>query len=385
MIPFYYNARSLLTRRVSTAATVLGLGLVVFVFSAVLMLSNGIESALRSGGRPDNVVLLREGATSEIVSAVDRDAVRAISTFPEVGSAPDGTPLVVGELLLLIALPRKEGGFTNVSVRGTGPKSYLVRPSVQIVEGRPPRPGTHEVAIGNALAGRSAGAVVGGELAFAHAHWPVVGRFTAQASAFESELWADADRLAEAFDRVGYTSATARLTSSDLVAPFAARVASDPRFTLKADAEDHYWASQAASTATFIRVLGLFVSVVFSAGAVLGAMITMYTQVAARARELAMMRAIGFRSRSVLASVVVEAGALGFTGGVLGAGGAFLMRWVRIETLNFQTFSQVRFGFVPTPGILLSAVVFGVTMGLLGGLLPAWRAARAPILEATRG
>jgi ABC-type lipoprotein release transport system permease subunit len=385
MIPFYYNARSLFARRISTGATVVGLGLVVFVFAAVLMLSNGIESALRSGGRADNVVLLREGATSEIVSALDRDAVRAISTYTEIGSAPDGTTLITGELLMLIALSREGGGFINASVRGIGPKSFLIRPGVVIVEGRAPRAGTHEIAIGNALVGRSAGAFVGGELSFAQTRWPVVGRIRAAGAAFESELWTDVDRLGQAFDRVGYTSATARLRSKGLVETFRAHVTSDPRFTLKAEREDKYWADQASSTATFIRVLGLFVSIVFSAGAILGAMITMYAQVAARSRELAMMRAIGFRARSVLGSVVVEAGLLGLAGGVVGAAGAFGMRWVHIETLNFQTFSEVRFGFVPTPGILLSAVLFGLAMGLVGGFLPAVRAARAPILEATRG
>jgi ABC-type lipoprotein release transport system permease subunit len=386
MIPLYYNYRSLFARRLSTGATVVGLALVVFVFAAVLMLSHGIESSLRSGGRTDNVVLLREGATSEIVSAIDRDAVRAISTFPEVGSAPDGTPLIVGELLLLMGLPRAEGGFTNASIRGISDKSFLVRPSVTIAEGRAPRAGTHEVAIGSALVGRSAGAFVGGELSFAHARWPVVGRLATEGgAAFESELWADVDRLGEAFDRIGYTSATARVRSADLVEAFRAHVTSDPRFVLKAEPERKYWADQATSTATFIRVLGLFVSVVFSGGAIVGAMITMYTQVAARGRELAMMRAIGFRSRSVLASVVIESCVLGLTGGLLGAAGAFLMRWVRIETLNFQTFSQVRFGFVPTPGILLAAVVFGLAMGFLGGFFPALRAARVPILQATRG
>jgi ABC-type lipoprotein release transport system permease subunit len=385
MIPFYYNVRSLLVRRVSTGATVLGLSLVVFVFTAVLMLSNGIEDALRSGGRPDNVVLLRQGATSEIVSAVDRDAVRAVSTYPELAPAPDGSALAQGELVVLVALARGKGGFINVTVRGVGPKSFVARPAVRVVEGRAPSPGTNEIAIGSALAGRSAGAFVGGELSFAGAKWPVVGRLAGtRGAAYESELWADADRLAQAFDRVGYSSAIVRLRSPRLAARFMAEIAADARFTLKAETEDRYWASQATSTATFVRVLGLFVSVVFSAGAVTGAMITMYAQVAARAREIAMMRAIGFRAKSVLASIVLEAALLGAAGGLLGAVGAFAMRWVRIQTLNFQTFSEVRFRFVATPAILATAILFGVAMGTLGGLLPAVRAARAPVLQATR-
>ena len=321
MIPVYYNMRSLFVRRVSTGATVIGLGLVVFVFTAVLMLSHGIEFALRSGGRSDNVVILRQGATSEIVSVVDRDAVRAIATYPEVMPGPDGTPLAAGELVVLVALPRDHGGFINASVRGVGPKSFLVRPAVQVRDGRAPRPGTNEVAIGSGLVGRSAGAFVGGELSFAGTRWPVVGRLVAgNGASYESELWADVDRLGQAFDRVGYSSAIARVRTPAMAERLRAAIASDARFTLKAETEDKYWANQASSTATFVRVLGLFVSIVFSAGAVTGAMITMYAQVAARARELAMMRAIGFRSRSILASMFVESLLLGASGGVLGCG-----------------------------------------------------------------
>jgi putative ABC transport system permease protein len=364
---------------------VLGLSLVVFVFAAVLMLSHGIEAALRSGGRSDNVVILRQGANTEITSAVSRDTLRALSILPEVAREPGGPPAMSGEIVLLIAMARADGGFTNVTVRGIGPASFAVRPGVRIVEGRMPRPGTREAVIGEGLAGRSPGAHVGGELSFAQTRWLVVGRMAASGAAYDSELWADADRLAQAFDRVGYSSVIARLSDASLVDGFKSRLESDPRFALKVVREDRYWADQASSTATFIRVLGLFVSVVFSAGATLGAMITMYAQVAARTRELAMMRALGFRPRSVLASFVIESGILGALGGLFGACAAFSMKWVRIETLNFQTFSQVRFGFMPTAGILAAAVGFGIAMGLAGGFLPALRAARTPILEAVRG
>jgi ABC-type lipoprotein release transport system permease subunit len=417
MVPLYYNLRSLWARRLVTGLTVLGLGLVVFIFASVLMLSHGIERALAAGGSPEDLVVLRPGATAEIVSAVERDAAAAIAAkpegasgadgrprpgataeivsavergaasaiaaMPEVATGPDGLPLAAGELVVLIALPREGGAFVNVTTRGVVPASFAARPAVHVTEGRAPRPGTNEVAIGQGLGARS-GLAVGGEIAFARQRWPIVGRLAANGGAYESEVWADRDRLAAAYDRPIFSSVIVRLRAASLAPALARRIKDDPRLALKAVTEDRYWADQAADLATFIRVLGVFVSVVFSIGAILGAMITMYAQVAARTRELGMLRAVGFRRRSVLAGVLVESVALGAASAVVGAAGATAMRFVQISTLNFQTFSEVRFGFAPTPGILLAAVAFGVGMGLLGGLLPALRAARLDILDALR-
>lgn len=384
MVPLFYNVRSLWARRVSTVASVLGLSLVVFVFAAVLMLSHGIEAALRSGGSPVNAVVLREGAETEIASLVPRDDPRVIATFPEIATSGTGEALVCGEVVVLVALAREEGGFINGTVRGVTDESYAIRTGVQIVEGRRPRPGTNELLLGSALVGRAPGAFVGGELSFGGARWPIVGRSTAGGAAFESEMWADREKLARAYDRISWSSVIVRLRSAASFDALKSRIEGDRRFTLKVLREDEYWEDAASGTATFIRVLGLFVSVVFSGGAVLGAMITMYAQVAARTRELAMMRAIGFPRRSVLAGVLIESALLGAVGGGVGALAASLMGFVKIRTLNFQTFAEVRFGFVPTPGIVLAAFAFGLGMGVLGGVLPALRAARLPILEATR-
>ncbi|WP_434300158.1 ABC transporter permease [Corallococcus exiguus] len=384
MVPLFYNARSLWARRLSTGLTVVGLGLVVFVFSAVLMLANGIESALASGGDASNVVVLRKGATSELVSGVERDAVRILSTDPQVASGPDGQPLVAGERVVLLTLPSGRTQAMNTSARGISAESFEARPEVQLVSGRRPRPGTNEVVLGRSLVGTSPDATLGGELRFARQRWPVVGVFAARGGAFESEVWADAMRLGTAFGREDYNSAVVRLRSPAEVEAFVKRVEANPRFTLEARPEPEYWADQASGLAAFIRVLGLFVSFVFSVGAVLGAMITMYAQVATRVAELGMLRAVGFRRRSVLASVVVESAMLGAAGGVLGALGALATRWLHIRTLNFQTFAAVSFGFSPTPAILLGALLFGTAMGLLGGLLPALRAARLSILDALR-
>ncbi|WP_373049143.1 ABC transporter permease [Vulgatibacter sp.] len=384
MIPVFYSWRSLLARRLSTAATVIGLGLVVFVFAAVLMLSNGIESALEAGGDPDNLVLLREGADNEIASGVERDALRVIASWPEVATSTGGQSLAAGETVVIVALPRGDDRFTNATARGIDGASLALRPAVRIVEGRAPRPGSYEVAIGTGIVGRSPGAFVGGELRFANQRWPVVGVIAAEGSALESEIWAWGDALRSAFQRQGFSSIVVRAPSIEQRDQLALRVEGDVRFTLEATPEDDYWAEQAQGMATFIRVLGLFVSLVFGVGAILGAMITMYAQVAARVRELAMMRAVGFRRTSVLGSVVVESALLGAAGGILGAVGAFFMRWVEIRTVNFDTFSEVSFGFAPTAGILFAAVAFGIGMGLIGGLLPALKAARISVLDGLR-
>ncbi|WNG51088.1 FtsX-like permease family protein [Archangium minus] len=384
MIPLYYNTRSLWARRLSTGLTVLGLGLVVFVFAAVLMLANGIESALASGGDPRNVVLLAEGSTSELMSNVERDALRALGSAPQVASSPEGEPLVAGELIVPVLLPRGNGNESNINARGIGPESFAIRPTVRLTAGREPRVGTNEIALGEALVGRSPGAYLGGELVFAEERWPVVGVFTAEGGAYESELWVDVNRLGAAFDRPGFSAVVVRTGSEQARDTFIQQVEKDPRFTLDAKPEPEYWAEQATWLATFIRVLGLFVSLIFSVGAVLGAMITMYAQVAARLGELGMLRAVGYRRRSVLASILIESAVLGAAGGVLGALGALATRWMEIRTLNFQTFAEVRFGFTPTPGIVVAALVFGTLMGVIGGMLPALRAARLSILDALR-
>ena len=384
MIPLYYNVRSLAARRLSTGLTVLGLSLVVFVFAAVLMLSNGIESALSAGGSRQNAVLLREGALTEIGSVVPREAVAVVGNWPQVASSPEGTALAAGELLVIVALPRDGDTFANISARGVTGPSWEARPAARITEGRQPRPGSFEIALGSSLIGAGSGAEVGGELEFAGQRWPVVGRLSAGGGAFESEIWADRNRLGQAFNRPGLTSAIVRLTSPDAFPELKRRIEGDRRFELKAMREDEYWEEQASATATFIRVLGLFVAFVFSIGAVLGAMITMFAQVSARIRELGAMRAIGFARGTVLAGVVIESALLGAVGGLLGSLGATAMRFVKIETLNFATFSQISFGFAPTPGILLAALLFGLGMGVSGGILPALKAARLGILDAVR-
>ncbi len=358
--------------------------MVVYVFAAVLMLGNGIETALSAGGNAANAVLLREGALHEIVSIIDRETVLSLSTLPELATSLKGEPLATGELVVLVALPRGDA-HANITVRGITSTSFEARPNVRIFEGRKPRPGTNEVVLGSGLVGRGPDTNIGGELSFANQQWPIVGHLSADGSAFETEIWVDSNRLANTFGRTGFSSALLRLSSPEKYEELKKTIETDSRYQqLKAYREKQYWEEQAKTTATFIRVLGLFVAFVFSVGAILGAMITMYAQVAMRVQELGILRAIGFSRKSVLGGFLVESVFLGIAGGVIGTIGAFIMRWVKINTVNFQTFSDTRFGFVPTPGILTVALLFGATMGLLGGLLPATQAARLEILEAIK-
>lgn len=383
MIPLSYSRRSLWAHRLSTGLTVLGLTLVVFVFTAVLTMVRGIREALASSGNPVNVIALRDGATSEIMSSVEREALRVLSTAPELGLSPRGEPLFAGEWLVLVSLSGLER-MTNITLRGVQPNALELRPSVRMEQGRLLRRGTNEVVIGTGLAGRFDGATLGGELVFSGQSWPVVGVFSAEGSAFESEVWADGERVGAVFERPSYSSLLFRLRSGALVEPFVQRVDRERRLHLVARREDRYWEEQSRGLATFVRVLGLFVAAVFSIGAGLGAMITMYAQVSARVRELATLRALGFRRRSVLGVVLVESCGLGLVGGILGAAASLGLQLVEFHTLNFQTFSEVRFRFSTTPPILAAGVLFGVVLGLAGGILPALRAARLSILEAVR-
>jgi ABC-type antimicrobial peptide transport system permease subunit len=383
VIPLSYSGRSLWAHRVSTSLSVLGLALVVFVFSAVLAMARGIRQALASSGDPVNVIALRDGATSEITSSVEREALRTLSTAPELALSARGEPLFAGEWLVLVSL----GGLdrlTNITLRGIQPNALALRPSVRMEQGRLLRAGTNEVVIGAGLAGRFEGASLGGELAFAGQRWPVVGVFSAEGSSFESEVWADGERVGAVFERPSYSSLLFRIASGAQVDDFIQRVDRERRLRIKARRENQYWEEQSRGLATFVRVLGFFVALVFSTGAGLGAMITMYAQVAARVRELATLRALGFRRSSVLGAVLVESCGLGLLGGLLGAAASLALRLVEFRTLNFQTFSEVRFQFSPTPSILALSVLFGVVLGLGGGIMPAIRAARLSILEAVR-
>jgi putative ABC transport system permease protein len=385
-IPLSYSWRSLWTRRLTTTLTLFGIALVVFVFATVLMLAHGIEVALIETGSDDNAIVLRRAANTEVVSQIDRDAANIITTLPEVALGSDGKPVASTETFVIINLRKKESNdMGNISVRGISPHALEMRPQVKITEGRMFTFGTNEIILGENLARRFQGCELGQQIRFGEASWTIVGHFVAQGSAFESEIWGDVEQFMPAFGRPVFSSMTVRLTSPSAFEAFKARVAQDPRTQMaEAKRERQYYREQSELMASFIRILGLLVTFIFSIGAVIGAVITMFAAVANRTVEIGTLRALGFRRRAVLGAFLIESILLSLIGGVLGIGLATLMSFVQISTVNFGTFSELAFGFALSPMIIVSSLVFAVAMGILGGFSPAVRAARLNILAALR-
>ncbi len=388
MIPLSYNVRSILRRRFTAGATAVGLGLVVFVFAAVLMLLAGVHATLRSSGSPDNAILVRKGSTSELTSLVTREAAKLFSADPAV-AIQGGKPIASPELFVIFQLTRAGvGGPANVAFRGYTQDGWdmLRSQQVKVTEGRVPRIGTSEVMIGKATRGRYEGAELGKEIRIARRNWSVVGVFEAGGSALESEIWTDADQLADAARRPNsFSNLTVRLRSRADLAQLQAAAEADKRFTLEAKREDLFYEEAAGGLAIFVGVMGGFVSFFFAWGAILGAVITMYTQVASRVREVGTLRALGFRRRDVLLSFLVESLILSLLGAVIGVLGATLLGNLSFSTLNFASFTEIKFRFQFTPRIALEAAITATIMGLIGGLPPAIRAARLQIAEAVKG
>jgi putative ABC transport system permease protein len=385
-IPFSYIWRSLWARRLTTLLTVGGVALVVFVFAGVLMLARGLQATLVDTGAPDNVIVLRRSATSELVSQVDRTVAGIVDAQPEVAAATDGRPLVSKELMLVIGLNRKQtNALANVSVRGVSPRAFELRPGVRITEGRPFQFGTHEVVIARNIARRFQGAAMGADLSFAGDHWTVVGLFDAGGTGFDSEIWGDAEQLMQAAGRPVFSSMTFRLRDPAQLAAVKARLQVDPRTQYaELKPERQYYREQSEGMAKFIRILGLVVTSIFSVGAMIGAMITMYAAVANRVIEVGTLRALGFQRRSVLTAFLVESVVLALIGGLVGVGLASLLSFARVSTMNFSSFSEIGFGFSLSAGVIAGALIFALVMGVVGGFLPAVRAARLSIVNALR-
>ena len=385
-IPFSYVWRSLWARRLTTALTLGGLSLVVFVFAGVLMLAKGLEATLVDTGSSDNAIVLRRAAGSELVSQVDRGTASILETQPEVAVAKDGRPLLSREMVVVINLYKKTtNGMSNVTVRGVSPQAFELRPGFQIVEGKPFRFGTHEIVVGQNIATRFKGVALGTEVPFAGDRWTVVGIADAGGTGFDSEIWADADQVMQSFGRPVYSSVTFRLKAAGQFDAIKARLQADPRSqSLELKREQDFYREQSQAMAKFIKILGLVVTTIFSVGAMIGAMITMYAAVASRTVEVGTLRALGFQRRSVLTAFLVESVLLAIAGGVAGVGLASLLSFARVSTLNFGSFSEIGFGFALSLGVIMYALIFAVVMGIVGGFLPAVRAARLNIVNALR-
>jgi ABC-type lipoprotein release transport system permease subunit len=384
-IPLAYVARNLWARRLTTLLTAGGLALVVFVFATVLMLDAGLQKTLVSTGEEDNVVVIRKGAETEVQSAIERNQANVMEMHPSVAMGTDGRPLASKETVVLISLAKiGSERLSNVVIRGVSPLGLALRPQVRLVEGRMFKPGSSEIVVGSSIAKGFSGTRVGEHLRFAQRDWTVVGRFDAGGSGFDSEIWGDVDQLMQSFRRSAFSSMVLRLARSDRFERFSADIDVDPRLADQAKRERQFYSDQSKALSTFINILGLTLSIIFSIAAMIGALITMYASVANRVSEIGTLRALGFKRVNVLAAFLLEALLLGFVGGVVGLCCAALMQFASFSTTNFQTFADISFGFILTPGVVVKTLVFSVAMGLVGGFLPAVRAARMNIVDALR-
>lgn len=384
-IPYFYSFRNLWTRRLTTVLTASGMALVVFVFAATLMLAEGLRKTLVDTGSYDNVVVIRKSANSEVQSGVERPQASVVESQPEVAVGENGRPLLAKELVVLINLQKRGSNKpANVVIRGVSSASFLLRPQVRLVDGRLPRPGSAEVIAGLSIAKRFKGGGIGETLRFGMRDWQVVGIFDAGNSGFSSEIWGDVDQLMQAFRRPVYSSVIFKMRDSTEFEKVRARIESDPRLTLEAKRETRFYADQSEAMARFLRILGITLTVIFSLGAVIGAMITMYAAVANRITEIGTLRALGFKKVSILAAFILESLFLGLVGGGVGVFFASFMQLITISTMNWQTFAELAFSFTLTFEIIWKSLAFSLVMGFVGGVLPAFRAARMNIVDALR-
>lgn len=380
-----YSYRNLWTRRLTTVLTAAGMALVVFVFAAVLMLAAGLEKTLVQTGSSDNVVLIRKASQSEVQSGVDRLQASIIETQPEVARAQNGRPFLAKEMVVLIELPKRGSGkSSNVVIRGVSEFSFSLRPQVKLSEGRMPKPGSSEVIAGGSIARRFEGAGLGDKLRFALRDWTVVGVFDAGTTAYASEIWGDADQLMQAFRRPVFSSVLFRLSDPSAFPAYKKRVEAEPRLTVEAKRETQYYLDQSEVMAKFLGLLGMTLTIIFSLGAMIGAMITMYAAVANRTAEIGTLRALGFSRASIMTAFLAESMFLGLTGGMTGLFFASFMQFITISTVNWQTFSELAFSFTLTGRIAFQSILFSVIMGFIGGVLPAIRASRLNIVDALR-
>lgn len=388
MVPIQYNLRSMVVRKWTTAFTAVGIALVVFVFGAAMMLGQGVTRAMTTSGDPRNAILLRSGSDSELASGFDAAVVGLLRERPEVVAATPQAETVVGETVIVVTADLRDGsGTTNVTVRGTPPAGMTFRPTFKLKSGRMPTPGTDEALVGSAISGRFKNLSVGEKFELRRNHpLNIVGVFGASGSSYESEVWTDLDVLRQALNREGSVSSIrVKLKSPSSLASFKSAMESDKRQGVKVMGEREYYQKQSADTATFLRFLVGIFAFLFALAAMVGAAITMNSAVANRTREIGTLRALGFSRLAILFSFVLEALMLALAGGALGVLGCFLLQMATFPIMNFATFSEIVIGFKATADVIVTALVFSLFMGLLGGLVPAIRAARVSPVEAMRG
>ncbi len=384
-IPISYNVRNLRLRKGLTIMTALGIALTVTTAIFLMALLAGLARAFVTSGDPLNVLVLRKGSEAELSGGFDATNFPTLKNLPGIAKDSHGEPLASGEWVVVIVLPRKDGtGEVNVTVRGMMPDGLELRPRVKLVEGRWFTPGQREVVVSQSIHKRFSQANVGDSMQFGKGPWKVVGIFDAGGSAYESEIWGDVNQMASDFDRQGgFSSAYLRATDPVAAAALKNRVSDDQRLKLEGMLEPDYYAKQTRS-GTPIKIIGWVVAIIMAIGSSFAAMNTMYAAVAYRSREIATLRVIGFSRPSILTSFVFESVMLSLLGAVVGIILMLPFNGMATGTSNAITFSEVVFSLRMTPGVIVTAIVFAVIMGLLGGMAPAWHAARQNILTALR-
>jgi putative ABC transport system permease protein len=385
-IPVDYNLRSARERWTSSVVAVLGIAGSVGVFVAMLALARGFKATLTSSGQPGNVIVQRGGADTEMTSSVTLDELRVVEEAPQIARDATG-PMMSAEVVVIAALPLRDTGTdANVQIRGVSPRVLGVRDNVKLVEGRFVSPGLAEAVVGKGARNAYAGLDLGSEVRIGAGNWTIVGVFDGKGTAFDSEVWADANVLNGFFQRPTniFQSATVRLKSPEDFAAFEATLKGDPRLNLQAKRERDYYEAQSQVVTTLITAVGMLIAVIMGLGAIFGALNTMYSAVSERAREIAVLRAIGFGGGSIVLSFFVEALIIALVGGVLGCLAVLPVNGLTTGTINWQTFSHLAFAFRITPGLLAAGMLFALLMGALGGLPPAIRAARANVAHALR-
>jgi putative ABC transport system permease protein len=384
-VPIRYNVRNLRLRKGATVMTALGIALTVTTAIFILALLAGLKAAFTTSGDTRNVLVLRKGSTSELAAGgVSRDAMQVLRELPGIERNGKGEPLVSGETILIIVLPRKDGsGEVNVTVRFMTPTGMEIRPKVKLLEGRWFTPGQREIVVSKSIHRRFAQANLGDTIFIGKGLWTVVGIFDSGGSAHESEIWADVNQLSSDFDRTVYSSVLMRASDDATADALKNRVSDDQRLKLQGLIEREYYEKQTVSGGP-IKAIGVVVAVIMAIGSIFAAMNTMFAAVAYRSREIATLRIIGFSRPSILTSFVLESLLLALLGATLGILLMLPLNGMTTGTNNFVTFSEAVFSLKLTVPVIISAVVFAVLIGVLGGFFPAWRASRQDIIAALR-
>ncbi len=384
-LPISYNIRNVRSRWQVTLLAILGIALVVAVFAILMAMSAGFTYALRSTGRTDNAVIVQRGSGSELTSAVPLDQGNLLAVDPRVARGADGQPLASREVVVVANKEKMDGNPTNVTLRGVTQKAFAVRDGIVIERGRNFTPGLNEIIVGTQITGRIRGLGLDSTVVLNGKEWKVVGVFASHGGAFESEIWGDFDVVGPAFQRQGGMNVlVVRLADAADLPALDSFIRTNPQLKLKAVQERKYYDDQAGPVAVLMKGLAGGVAFIMGVGAIFGAMNTMYALIAARTREIGTLRALGFSRIAILFTFVLESLFIAVVGGVLGCILALPMNGYASGTGQTSSFSEIAFAFRITPGIVVSCLVFAALMGLIGGLLPAVRGARLPIISALR-